>query len=99
MPPARPRLLPPTPHASTPQHPPNGPPPCSQETLAEQQEVLRAWHGWVLRELDHFKSKFRGAAASLLGAGDCRGFSLGARVGGTGTAGTAGCRALGRWCA
>lgn len=51
-----------------------------QESLAEQQEVLHAWHAWVLRELGHFKSKFRGAAASLLGAGDCRGFSLGERT-------------------
>jgi hypothetical protein len=48
-----------------------------QESLEEQQEVLHAWHSWVLRELDLFKSKFRGAAATLLGAGDCRGFSLG----------------------
>lgn len=40
--------------------------------------MLQAWHSWVLRELDLFKSKFRGAAATLLGAGDCRGFSLGA---------------------
>lgn len=40
--------------------------------------MLHAWHSWVLRELDLFKSKFRGAAATLLGAGDCRGFSLGA---------------------
>lgn len=71
-------MLPPTP---TP-HPYPPPPPLAhptrQETLEEQQEVLRAWHGWVLRELDHFKSKFRGAAATLLGAGDVRGFSLGA---------------------
>ncbi|KAL4450201.1 hypothetical protein ABPG77_010870 [Micractinium sp. CCAP 211/92] len=47
------------------------------ESLEEQREVLHAWHSWVLRELDLFKSKFRGAAATLLGAGDCRGFSLG----------------------
>ena len=49
-----------------------------QESLEEQREVLNAWHSWVLRELDLFKSKFRGAAATLLGAGDCRSFSLGA---------------------
>ena len=53
-----------------------------QETLEEQQEVLHAWHSWVLRELDLFMSKFRGAAATLLGAGDCRGFSLGAALSG-----------------
>ncbi|KAI3429707.1 hypothetical protein D9Q98_005792 [Chlorella vulgaris] len=47
------------------------------ESLDEQREVLQAWHSWVLRELDHFKSKFKGAAATLLGAGDVRGFSLG----------------------
>ncbi|PSC68967.1 hypothetical protein C2E20_7463 [Micractinium conductrix] len=47
------------------------------ESLEEQREVLQAWHGWILRELDLFKAKFRGAAASLLGAGDTRGFSLG----------------------
>ena len=40
--------------------------------------MLQAWHGWVLRELGLFKAKFRGAAATLLGAGDCRGFSFGA---------------------
>ena len=48
-----------------------------QESLEEQQEVLHAWHSWVLRELGLFKSKFRGAAATLLGAGDVRSFSLG----------------------
>ncbi|EFN59785.1 hypothetical protein CHLNCDRAFT_56574 [Chlorella variabilis] len=47
------------------------------ESLDEQREVLNAWHSWMLRELDLFKSKFRGAAATLLGAGDVRGFSLG----------------------
>lgn len=54
--------------------------------------MLQAWHGWILRELDLFKAKFRGAAASLLGAGDTRGFSLGgcANSAGDGTRG-AGC--------
>lgn len=47
------------------------------ESLEEQRELLQAWHSWMLRELDLFKSKFRGAGATLLGAGDCRGFSLG----------------------
>lgn len=42
--------------------------------------MLRAWHSWVLRETDLFKAKFRGAAATLLGAGDCRAFSLGERA-------------------
>ena len=58
-------------------HPPKPRPSTSQESLEEQQDVLHAWHSWVLRELDLFKSKFRGAAATLLGAGDCRGFSVG----------------------
>jgi hypothetical protein len=52
-----------------------------QESLEEQREVLNAWHGWILRELDIFKSKFRGAAATLLGAGDVRGFSMGQNTG------------------
>ena len=58
-------------------HPPKLRRSTSQESLEEQQDVLHAWHSWVLRELDLFKSKFRGAAATLLGAGDCRGFSVG----------------------
>lgn len=57
---------------------PSCPPSRLQESLDEQREVLNAWHSWMLRELDLFKSKFRGAAATLLGAGDVRGFSLGA---------------------
>lgn len=51
--------------------------PSLQEGLNEQLEVLHAWHAWMLRELSHFKSKFRGAAATLLGAGDQHGFSMG----------------------
>ena len=62
---------------SDPSCPPARLPVCLQESLEEQQEVLHAWHSWVLRELGLFKSKFRGAAATLLGAGDVRSFSLG----------------------
>jgi hypothetical protein len=40
-------------------------------------ELLRAWHAFVLRELSHFKSKFRGAGGTLLAAADAHGFSAG----------------------
>ena len=47
------------------------------ESKADQLEVLSAWRSFTLRELGHFKSKFRGAGATMLGAGDKAGFSLG----------------------
>lgn len=50
--------------------------------MDEQFELLQAWHAWVSREVGHFKSKFRGAAATVLGAANCRGFTLGERAGG-----------------
>ena len=48
-----------------------------QESKEEQLEVLSAWRTFTVRELGHFKSKFRGAGATMLGAGDKAGFSLG----------------------
>eukprot|EP00887_Chlorella_sp_A99_P003983 scaffold11.g3983.t1 len=60
-----------------PQANPHDSPEVQQDAMEEQLEVLHAWHGFMLRELSHFKSKFRGAAATLLGAGDKQGFSLG----------------------
>lgn len=46
-------------------------------TIAEDLELLHAWHAFALRELHHFKSKFRGAAGTLLAAADINGFSAG----------------------
>ena len=43
----------------------------------EQLDILQAWRTFMLRELALFKGKFRGAGATLLGAGDKTGFSLG----------------------
>lgn len=40
-------------------------------------ELLRAWHAFALRELGHFKSKFRGAGGTVLAAADALGFSAG----------------------
>lgn len=40
-------------------------------------ELLRAWHAFALRELSHFKSKFRGAGGTVLAAADAHGFSAG----------------------
>jgi hypothetical protein len=48
-----------------------------KETIADELEVLHAWHAFALRELQHFKSKFRGAAGTVLAAADCQGFSGG----------------------
>jgi hypothetical protein len=44
---------------------------------AAELEVLHAWHAFALRELGHFKSKFRGAGATVLAAADRGGFSAG----------------------
>ena len=48
-----------------------------KESVADELEVLHAWHAFALRELQHFKSKFRGAAGTVLAAADCGGFSGG----------------------
>ncbi|KAH7615566.1 hypothetical protein Ndes2526B_g09687 [Nannochloris sp. 'desiccata'] len=48
-----------------------------KETVVDELEVLHAWHAFALRELQHFKSKFRGAAGTVLAAADCQGFSGG----------------------
>ena len=48
-----------------------------KESIADELEVLHAWHAFALRELQHFKSKFRGAAGTVLAAADCYGFSGG----------------------
>ncbi|KAL6786087.1 hypothetical protein ACKKBG_A01350 [Auxenochlorella protothecoides x Auxenochlorella symbiontica] len=54
---------------------------ATKEAMDEQFELLQAWHAWVSREVGHFKSKFRGAAATVLGAANCRGFTLGVENG------------------
>jgi hypothetical protein len=46
-------------------------------SVAAELELLHAWHAFALRELQHFKSKFRGAAGTVLAAADHRGFSAG----------------------
>lgn len=48
-----------------------------KESIADELEVLHAWHAFALRELQHFKSKFRGAAGTVLAAADRQGFSGG----------------------
>jgi len=48
-----------------------------KETIADELEVLHAWHAFALRELQHFKSKFRGAGGTVLVAADCQGLSGG----------------------
>jgi len=48
-----------------------------RETVADELEILHAWHAFVLCELEHFKSKFRGGAGTLLAAAGQTGFSAG----------------------
>ena len=60
--------------------------------------TLDGTNSWVLRELDLFKSKFRGAAATLLGAGDSRGFSLGTPLGGRWEGTRVAARGAWHWC-
>lgn len=40
-------------------------------------DVLHAWHAFVQKELQHFKSKFHGASGTVLLAADHHGFSAG----------------------
>lgn len=48
-----------------------------KESVADELEVLHAWHAFAQQELQHFKSKFRGAAGTVLTAADRTGFSAG----------------------
>lgn len=48
-----------------------------KDSISDELELLHAWHAFALRELQHFKSKFRGAAGTLLAAADYKGFSAG----------------------
>lgn len=48
-----------------------------KEAVAEDFEVLHAWHAFALKELQHFKSKFKGAAGTAIVAADSSGFSGG----------------------
>jgi len=48
-----------------------------KETIAEDLEVLHAWHVFALRELDHFKSKFKTAGGTVLLAADKNGVVAG----------------------
>lgn len=52
--------------------------------MEDQFALLRAWHEWTSREIAVFKSKFRGASATVLGAANCRGFTLGEDMPGQG---------------
>lgn len=54
---------------------------ATQESIDAQFELLRAWHAWVSREMSHFKAKFCGASATLLGAANHRAFTLGVENG------------------
>lgn len=45
-----------------------------KDTVSDELEVLHAWHAFALRELQHFKSKFKGAAGTVLAAADYTGF-------------------------
>ena len=48
-----------------------------RETIAEDLEVLHAWHVFALSELNHFKSKFKTAGGTVLLAADKNGISVG----------------------
>ena len=48
-----------------------------KESIAEDLDVLHAWHVFALRELGHFKSKFRSAGGTVLLAADKGGIALG----------------------
>ena len=48
-----------------------------RDTIAEDLEVLHAWHVFALRELDHFKSKFKTAGGTVLLAADKQGVVAG----------------------
>lgn len=48
-----------------------------QEAIVDDLEVLHAWHVFALRELGHFKSKFKSAGGTVLLAADKGGVSIG----------------------
>eukprot|EP00889_Picochlorum_renovo_P004243 jgi/Picre1/31273/NNA_006627.t1 len=48
-----------------------------KESIAEDLDVLHAWHVFALRELDHFKSKFKTAGGTVLLAADRNGVVAG----------------------
>ena len=48
-----------------------------RDTIADDLEVLHAWHVFALRELDHFKSKFKTAGGTVLLAADKNGVVAG----------------------
>lgn len=48
-----------------------------KEGIAEDLDVLHAWHVFALRELDHFKSKFKTAGGTVLLAADRNGVVAG----------------------
>jgi len=48
-----------------------------RDSIAEDLDVLHAWHVFALRELGHFKSKFRSAGGTVLLAADKGGIALG----------------------
>lgn len=48
-----------------------------RESIAEDLDVLHAWHVFALRELEHFKSKFKTAGGTVLLAADKSGLVAG----------------------
>ena len=48
-----------------------------RDTITDDLEVLHAWHVFALRELDHFKSKFKTAGGTVLLAADKNGVVAG----------------------
>ena len=48
-----------------------------RESIAEDLDVLHAWHVFALRELEHFKSKFKTAGGTVLLAADKNGLVAG----------------------
>lgn len=48
-----------------------------KESITEDLDVLHAWHVFALRELDHFKSKFKTAGGTVLLAADRNGVVAG----------------------
>lgn len=48
-----------------------------KESIAEDLDVLHAWHVFALRELEHFKSKFKTAGGTVLLAADKNGLVAG----------------------
>ena len=48
-----------------------------RESISEDLDVLHAWHVFALRELEHFKSKFKTAGGTVLLAADKSGLVAG----------------------